>query len=148
MRRREFIKAIAGLTAASPLAAHAQQGAKVPRVGFMGNSTPALEANLLEPFRLGLRERGYQEGRNIIIEYRWAEGRYERFPALVTELLAAKVDVIVTAGTPASLAVKKATFGGATGNDGRWRSGQYRHCLKPRAAGRQYHRFECDRTRS
>jgi putative ABC transport system substrate-binding protein len=56
-----------------------------------------------------LRERGYQEGRNIIIEYRWAEGRYERFPALVTELLAAKVDVIVTAGTPASLAVKKAT---------------------------------------
>jgi len=109
MRRRDFIKAIAGLTAASPLAAHAQQDAKVPRVGFMGNSTEALEANLIEPFRLGLRERGYQEGRNIIIEYRWAEGRYERFPALVTELLAAKVDVIVTAGTPASLAVKKAT---------------------------------------
>ena len=64
---------------------------------------------MIEPFRLGLRQRGYQEGRNIIIEYRWAEGRYERFPALVTELLATKVDVIVTAGTPASLAVKKAT---------------------------------------
>jgi putative ABC transport system substrate-binding protein len=109
MRRRDFIKAIAGLTAASPLAAHAQQAAKVPRVGFMGNSTEALETNLIEPFRLGLRARGYQEGRNIVIEYRWAEGRYERFPALVTELLAAKVDVIVTAGTPASLAVKKAT---------------------------------------
>ena len=147
MRRRDFIKAIAGLTAASPLAAHAQQAAKVPRVGFMGNSTEALEANLIEPFRLGLRQRGYQEGRNIIIEYRWAEGRYERFPALVTELLATKVDVIVTAGTPASLAVKKATSVVPLVMIAR-RSGRYRHCLKPRPAGRQYHRFEWDRTRS
>jgi putative ABC transport system substrate-binding protein len=56
-----------------------------------------------------LRERGYQEGHNIVVEYRWAGGKYERFPTLVAELLAAKVDVIVTAGTPASMAVKKAT---------------------------------------
>jgi putative tryptophan/tyrosine transport system substrate-binding protein len=82
---------------------------KVARVGFMGNSTAVLEANLVGPFRDGLRELGYQEGRNILIEYRWAEGNYERFPALVAELLALPVDVIVTAGTPATLAVKKAT---------------------------------------
>ena len=75
----------------------------------MGNSTAALEANLVGPFRDGLRELGYEEGRNIVIEFRWADGDYARFPALVAELLAAKVDVIVTAGTPATLAVKKAT---------------------------------------
>ena len=108
MRRREFISLIGG-AAAWPLAARAQQSAKVPRVGFMGNSTEALEANLVGPFREGLRELGYEERRNIVIEYRWAEGKYERFPALIAELLAANVDVIVTAGTPASLAVKKAT---------------------------------------
>ena len=75
----------------------------------MGNSTAALEANLVGSFRDGLRELGYEEGRNIIIEYRWADGKYERFPTLVAELIAAKVDVIVTAGTPAALAVKRAT---------------------------------------
>jgi putative tryptophan/tyrosine transport system substrate-binding protein len=69
----------------------------------------AREANLVGPFRDGLRELGYQEGRNVVIEYRWAEGKYERFPALVAELLAVPVDLIVTAGTPATLAVKKAT---------------------------------------
>jgi putative ABC transport system substrate-binding protein len=112
MRRRDFIALLCGAAAAStlrPLAADAQQTVRVPRVGFMGNSTAALEANLVGPFREGLRELGYEQGRNIVIEYRWAEGKYERFPALITELLAANVDVIVTAGTPASLAVKKAT---------------------------------------
>ena len=109
MRRREFILVFGGAAGLWPLAARAQQAGKIPRVGFMGNSTAALEANLIGPFRDGLREHGYQEGRNIVIEYRWAEGKYERFPALIAELLAAKVDVIVTAGTPASLAVKKAT---------------------------------------
>jgi len=61
------------------------------------------------PFREGLRELGYVEGRNVVIEYRWAEGKYELFPALIAELIALKVDVIVTAGTPATQAVKKAT---------------------------------------
>ena len=107
MLRREFIKLLGGAAAAWPVALHAQP--KIPRVGFMGNSTAALEANLVDSFRDGLRELGYQEGRNIVIEYRWADGKYERFPALVAELIAAKVDVIVTAGTPAALAVKKAT---------------------------------------
>jgi putative ABC transport system substrate-binding protein len=112
MRRRDFFALLCGAAATStlrPLAADAQQTVRVPRVGFMGNSTAALEANLVGPFREGLRELGYQEGRNIVIEYRWAEGQYERFPALVAELLALNVDVIVTAGTPATLAVKKAT---------------------------------------
>ena len=86
------------------------RAARFPRVGFLGNSTAALEVNLVGPFRDGLRKLGYQEGRNLILEFRWADGKYERFPALIAELLAAKVDVIVTAGTPASLAVKKATM--------------------------------------
>ena len=109
MKRREFIILVGASTVVWPLAARAQRSAKVPRVGFLGNSTAALEANLIGPFREGLRELGYEDGRNIVIEYRWAEGRYDRFPALIAELIAAKVDVIVTAGTPASLAVKKAT---------------------------------------
>jgi len=92
-----------------PLAAQAQQTGTVYRIGFLGNSTAALEANLVAPFREGLRDLGYVEGRNVLIEYRWAEGKYDRFPALIGELLALKVTVIVTAGTPATLAVKKAT---------------------------------------
>jgi putative tryptophan/tyrosine transport system substrate-binding protein len=107
MRRRAFITLLGGATA-WPLAAHAQE-AKVARIGFLGNSTAALEANLIGPFRDGLRALGYEEGRNVVIEYRWAEGNYARFPALVAELLASNVDVLVTAGTPASLAIKKET---------------------------------------
>jgi len=95
--------------AAWPLAARAQQPAKIPRIGFLGNSTATMEANLIGPLRDGLRELGYEEGRNVIIEFRWADGKYDQFPALVAELLAAKVDVIITAGTPATLAIKKAT---------------------------------------
>jgi putative ABC transport system substrate-binding protein len=90
-------------------AAQVQQAGKLPRIGFLGNSTAALEANLVGAFRDGLRAFGYVEGRTIAIDYRWAEGRYDRFPALIAELIAARVDVIVTAGTPAALAVKKAT---------------------------------------
>ena len=107
MKRREFITFLGSVAAAWPLAASAQS--KIPRIGFMGNSTAALEANLVDAFREGLREHGYEEGRNIVIEYRWAEGKYDQFPALVAELIAAKVDAIVTAGTPAALAVKRAT---------------------------------------
>jgi putative ABC transport system substrate-binding protein len=106
MRRREFF-ALLGGAAAWPLTADAQPN--VPSIGFMGNSTEALEANLVGSFRDGLRELGYEEGRNIAIKYVWADGKYERFPALVAELVAAKVDMIVTAGTPAALAVKQAT---------------------------------------
>jgi putative tryptophan/tyrosine transport system substrate-binding protein len=83
-----------------PGAGEAQPVGKVYRIGFLGNSTAALEANLVGPFLEGLRDLGYVEGRNVQIEYRWAEGQYERFPELVAELVALKVDVLVTAGTP------------------------------------------------
>jgi putative ABC transport system substrate-binding protein len=107
--RRHFITLLGGAAAAWPLAARAQQPAKVPRIGFLGNSTAALESDLVGPFREGLRDLGYEEGRSIVIEYRWAEGMYERFPVLIAELIGLNVDVMVTAGTPAALAVKKAT---------------------------------------
>jgi ABC-type uncharacterized transport system substrate-binding protein len=114
MRRRDVFTLLGGAAAAAaaapmlrPLPARAQQAGKMYRVGFMGNSTAELESNLVGAFRKGLRDLGYQEGRNLVIEYRWAEGNYGRFPALVAELIASKVDVIVTAGTPATLAVQK-----------------------------------------
>jgi putative ABC transport system substrate-binding protein len=88
--------------------AEAQQPGRVNRIGFLGNSTAVLEANLIGPFREGLRDLGYIEGKNISIEYRWAEGKYERFPDLIAELIALKVDVIVTAGTPATQAYQRA----------------------------------------
>jgi putative tryptophan/tyrosine transport system substrate-binding protein len=81
MRRRKFVTLLGGVVAAWPFAGRAQHRAKIPRVGFMGNSTAALEANLIGPFREGLREHGYEEGRNVEIVFRWAEGKYERFPA-------------------------------------------------------------------
>jgi len=109
MRRRDFLALLGGAVAAVPLAIAAQEARKLPRIGFLGNSTASLEANLVGPFRESLRNLGYVEGRNISIEYRWAEGNYDRFPTLIAELIALKVDVIVTAGTPAALAVKKAT---------------------------------------
>jgi putative tryptophan/tyrosine transport system substrate-binding protein len=93
-----------------PLAAAAQPAASIPRIGFLGNSSPTFASPLVEAFRHGLRERGWVEGQNIALEFRWAEGELERFPALAAELVHLKVDVIVTiGGTPASLAAKHAT---------------------------------------
>lgn len=109
LSRRAFVAGGSALIVA-PRGAEAQSGgSRAHRIGFLGNSTAALEANLVTPFREGLRDLGYVEGENILIDYRWAEGRYERFPSLIAELIAQNVDVIVTAGTPATLAVKKAT---------------------------------------
>jgi len=111
MKRRldAFAAVLAIALAAASSIAHAQPTGKPYRIGFLGNTNEALEANLVGPFREGLRDLGHVEGRDVLIEYRWLEGRYDRLPALIGELLAAKVDVIVTAGTPATLAVKKAT---------------------------------------
>jgi putative ABC transport system substrate-binding protein len=100
MDRRQLLVVLGTGALAAPFAVRAQQQ-RVYRVGFLGNSTAALEANLVGPFREGLRDLGYVEGRSIVIEYRWAEGKYERFPELIAELVALNVDVIVTAGTPA-----------------------------------------------
>jgi putative tryptophan/tyrosine transport system substrate-binding protein len=93
---------------AAPLAAEAQQATKVARIGYL-LSNPAANPHLHEAFRQGLRDLGYVEGRNLVIEYRSAEGKLERLPALAAELVALKVDVIVAGGTPAALATKQAT---------------------------------------
>jgi len=109
VKRRTFITLLGGAAAAWPLAAGAQQAGKVPRIGFLGAASPSTFASRLEPFRLGLRDFGYVEGANMTIEYRWAEGRYERLPELAAELVRSNVDLIVTHTTPGSLAAKRAT---------------------------------------
>jgi len=106
--RRAFIAAAAGSLLAAPLAAEAQAG-KVWRIGFLGVADAARFARGVEAVRLGLRDHGYVEGRNITIEFRWAEGRYDRLPELAAELVRLKVDVIITHGTPGTLALKGTT---------------------------------------
>ncbi len=95
---------------AAPPAAEAQKAGKVHQIGYLGNSSPSMEPGLLEGFRQGLREHGYVDGQNIVIHYRWAEGRIDLFPGLAVELVRLKMDVIVTSGTPATLAAKQATM--------------------------------------
>src|SRR5215813_8025593 len=108
MRRREFITLFGGAAVGWPVAASAQQAAKIARIGWLGqNLAPAPQAR--EAFRQGLRDLGYVEGRNFVIEYRDAEGKFDRLPALAAELVALKVDVIVAPTTPAALAAKQAT---------------------------------------
>ena len=98
MKRREFITLLSGAAAAWPLSALAQkQTAKVPRVGYLFSFTLAVGQHLWEACRLGLRELGYVEGRNIVLEPRWAEGRHDRLPDLARELVRLPVDVIVAA---------------------------------------------------
>ena len=109
MRRRDFITLLGRAAVAWPLAARAQQAGKVNRIGFLGAPFAADQINRVKALRAGLRDLGYVEGRNIFIEYRWAEGRYERLAALATELVSLKVDIIVTHGTPGTLAAKQAT---------------------------------------
>src|SRR5215813_2232290 len=108
MKRREFISLL-GSAAVWPLGARAQQPGKVPRIGFLGMASPSTFAPRLEGIRLGLRDFGYIEGTNITIEYRWAQGHYERLPELAAELVRSNVDLILTHGTPGSLAAKRAT---------------------------------------
>ncbi len=92
-----------------PLAADAQPPAKAHRIGLLGAASPSAYASHVEAFRQGLRDLGYVEGKNFSIEYRWAEGNYDRLPDLVTDLVRLKVDVILTHGTPGTLAAKRAT---------------------------------------
>jgi len=107
-KRREFITLLGG-TAAWPLAARAQQAGKVHRIGVLETISTTLNVANFYALREGLRQLGYAEGQNLVIEYRSADGRDDRFPGLARELLALKVDVIVTRGTPAAKAVKNAT---------------------------------------
>jgi ABC-type uncharacterized transport system substrate-binding protein len=111
MKRREFITLLGGAAAAWPVAARAQQAAKVARIGCIvtGSLESPEQRATVDAFRQGLRERGYVEGQNIIIEYRAADGRIERFPELATELVRLNLDLIVASNTPAALAAKQAT---------------------------------------
>src|SRR6266566_5394948 len=107
--RRVFIGSVASGLLAAPLAAEAQQAAKIARIGYLAANLAA-NPHLREAFRQGLHDIGYVEGRNVAIEYRDAEGKPERLPALAAELVALKVDVIVTGGgAQAALAAKQAT---------------------------------------
>ena len=107
--RRDFIGTLAGGLLAAPLAAEAQPAGKLYRIGFLGSVSAFGYAKQVEALRAGLRDLGYLEGKNIVIEYRWAEGKYDRLADLAAELVRLKVDVLVTHGTPAGLAAKRAT---------------------------------------
>jgi len=109
VKRREFINLLGGAAAAWPLAAHAQQAGKLPTIGFLGSGTPSTQGQWAAAFVQRLRELGWIENRTVAIEYRWAEGRDERFAEIAAEFIRLKVDVIVTYGTPSAIAAKKAT---------------------------------------
>jgi putative ABC transport system substrate-binding protein len=106
MRRRNFISLVGG-AAVWPLAARAQQRARVPTIGFLGASTPSTANEWVAAFVQRLRELGWIEGRTIAIEYRWAEGRSDRFVGIATEFVRLKTDLIVTYSTPAAVAAKQ-----------------------------------------
>jgi putative tryptophan/tyrosine transport system substrate-binding protein len=109
MRRREFITLIGGAAAAWPWAAHTQPSGKTYRIGFLGVFSYSEYGRLVDALRTGLRQHGYEEGKNIVIEYRWAEGSYDRLHELAAELVKLNVDVLVTHSTPGALAAKQAT---------------------------------------
>jgi putative ABC transport system substrate-binding protein len=108
MKRREFISLVGGAAVVSPLAAWAQQPA-IPVIGFLNGTSAQGYGHFVMSFRQGLVETGYTEGQNVTIEYRWAEGHYERLPALAADLVGLRVAVLVATSTPANVIAKKAT---------------------------------------
>jgi putative ABC transport system substrate-binding protein len=108
VKRREFITLIGGAAVAWPLATSAQQGGRLPTIGFLGASTPSAWSQWTAAFVQRLRELGWTEGRTVAIEYRWAEGRSERYADIAAEFVRLKVDVILTVGS-AVAATQQAT---------------------------------------
>lgn len=108
VRRRALLRTGGLALLATPRLARAQRSG-TRRIGFLGGASASGYTALVEAFVLGLRDHGYVSGKNVAIEYRWADGKYDRLPALAAELVGLKVDVIVTQGTPAALAAKRAT---------------------------------------
>jgi putative ABC transport system substrate-binding protein len=108
VKRRELMLLVGGAMTAWPFATRAQQKA-MPVIGFLGSTSPGPYAPFVAAFRQGLAETGYVEGQNLAIEYRWAEGSYDRLPALATDLVGRKVDLIATSGSPSAPAAKGAT---------------------------------------
>jgi putative ABC transport system substrate-binding protein len=107
--RREFITLLSGAAATWPLAARAEQSTKLPTIGFLGANNASFERGSTDAFVQRLRELGWIENRTVAIQYRWAEGRDERFAEIAAEFIRLKVDVILTYATPSSIAAKKAT---------------------------------------
>jgi len=108
MRRRDFLTLLGGTAAAWPLAARAQQAGKVYRIGYLGSGLPAFWATRVEALRTGLRGLGYVEGKNIVIEFRWAE-RVEQLPELAAELVRMNVDVIFAPSSTEAEPARQAT---------------------------------------
>jgi putative ABC transport system substrate-binding protein len=109
VNRRDFITLLGGAAAAWPLAARAQQGGKLPIIGLMASGTAADMSHLTAAFVQRLRALGWTEGQSVAIEYRWGEGRTERFAEIADEFVRLKVDVILTHNTPPTIAAKQAT---------------------------------------
>jgi putative ABC transport system substrate-binding protein len=109
MRRRKFITLLGGAAVAWPLTAGAQQTAKLPTIGYLGGGGPISQRAWVDAFAQRLRELGWVEGRNVAIEYRWGEGRPERYAEIAAEFVRLKVDVIFAGGTEAAVAAKQAT---------------------------------------
>jgi putative tryptophan/tyrosine transport system substrate-binding protein len=109
MRRRAFLGLVGGSAAVWPVMGWGQQLGKLPTIGFLGANTASSQRQSTDPFVRRLRELGWIDGSTVAIEYRWAEGRFERAPALAAELIQLKVDVLVTHATPNVIAAKQAT---------------------------------------